>query len=282
MRFDFLSVQRRLRRNSTRYVEGGLRGTVICGSAATGKTFLLQSRAVEALRLGDGTFLTYVGPDGRCEPLTEALPGPFVKAERNYCTDRLTYEGDNVFAGIYGRQWAGEGKAAVHMTLLRALEERGKYILAVDEPLYFFPSPEERDELFSLIKRLVDAPVPQLALLMTFRSITQIRDCFGEEGVALLARLHEKFVLSNHESENELLIGAGMDVSEVVADVSMLHKGEAIHVVDGLARVVTFGLDRKGGPTGKKGLRGAWYLRRRHLRSAIRPRRLSWQPSSST
>jgi hypothetical protein len=282
MRFDFLSVQSRLRRNSTRYVEGGLRGTVICGSAATGKTFLLQSRAVEALRLRDGTFLTYVSPDGRCEPLTAALTGPFVNAERIYCPDRLTYEGDNVFAGIYGRQWAGEGKAAIHTTLLRALDERGKYILAVDEPLYFFPSPEDRQEVFSLIQRLVDAPVPQLSLLMTFRSVTQIRDCFGDEGVALLARLHEKFVLSNHESENELLGGAGMDVSAAVADVSMLWKGEAVHLVDGSARVVTFGLDRKGGPTGKKGLRGAWYLRRRRLRTAVRARGISWLPSRST
>lgn len=279
----FLEVQRRLRRNSMRYgIEGGLRGTAIYGTVGTGKTFLLQRLAVEALRRGDGTFLTYVGTTGRHEPLSEALSGPFVKAERTYCPDRLTFEGENVFAGIYGRVWAGDGKAVVHTTLLRAMEERGKYILAVDEPQYFFPSPEERGELFAMIKRMVDAPVPQLAILLTFRSVTQVRDCFGEEGVELFARLHEKFVLKNHQSENGLLRGAGADVSEAVADVSMLRKGEAVHLVDASARVVTFGLDREGGPTGKKGLRDVWRWRRRRLRGAVRARGVSWHPSRST
>jgi hypothetical protein len=230
-----------------------LRGTIFLGAPGSGKSFLMQYRALDELRRQEEARLVFVGFPVSQLPVLALAQGAHVASEDE---GKAVIEGDRMtafFANACGESEdvAAEGRRLVIETLRAALvpENRNKFILALDEPFAFFRNEAERDELFILLSTLLDAPVPSLTFFISFQTIAAIRNHsgFGSTAVALFRRLHEKFIFTSGEQGggaggHELAAFAGCPIVNPTA----LRRGEAVHVYHHLSELVDIGLEGNG------------------------------------
>lgn len=244
-----------------------LRGTVFLGAPGTGKTFLMQHRALAELRRQEEARLVFVGIRSATDPILALAPGAHVAREEG---GRFVIEGDHMTAYFCDADIrrdeaaAAEGRRLVLETLraARSPEGRNKYILAVDEVFAFFRTEGERDELFVLLDALLDSPVPSITFLITFQTVGQIMSGFGMVGVELLSRLHEKFIFKSFDAR-ECAEFAGCAIANPIA----LQRAEAIHIYHGMSELVDIGLRRDGAVIVKEHeLKPLGFWRKREIR----------------
>jgi KaiC/GvpD/RAD55 family RecA-like ATPase len=251
-----------------------LRGTIFLGAPGTGKSFLMQHRALDELRRQEEARLVFVGFPVSQLPVLALAQGAHVAGED---VGKAVIEGDRMTAffanaGGENEEVAAEGRRLVIETLRAALvaENRNKLILALDEPFAFFRTEAERDELFILLSTLLDAPVPSLTFFISFQTIAAIRNHsgFGSTAVALFRRLHEKFIFTSGEpgggaGDHELAAFAGCPIVNPTA----LRRGEAVHVYHHLSELVDIGLEGNGVVYSRPHeLKSVGFLRAREIR----------------
>lgn len=245
-----------------------IRGTVFLGPPGSGKSFLMQYRALDALRRQPEAHLLYVSAPARQDPILALQPGArvvreeggmiLIEAERMkaFLCDADTGQADR--EGLIK-----EAKTAITQTLALASlsENHRKCILAIDEVFAFFRKEKEINALFELLEGVLDAPTSSLTFLITFQTLNQIGSGFGKRGVELFRRLHEKFIFKTFEEEVNSFANCG-DVNPLA-----LQRGEAVHVYHGLSEVVEIGLDADDAVTIKPHhLKPVGLWRRREIR----------------
>lgn len=245
-----------------------LRGTILLGVPATGKTFLLQHLALAALRNKPDARLIYIGAPERPDPILALHKGARVIEEGEGLT---VIEGERMTAYLCGN--GGGALRRAQNVLLETLtaaarpENRNKFIVAVDEMTHLFHEDLVRGgvsnmkgAIFDQLDELLDAPAPTITFLTTFQTVEQIFSLFGERGINLFKRLHEQFVFKGYGDISYFTDCGGVNPRA-------LRPGEAIHIFHGAAMLVDVGLSPAGAVSVKPHeLKRVGYWRAREIR----------------
>ncbi len=243
-----------------------LRGTVIIGATGTGKSYLLQYQALEALRRNEDSELIYVGTTVRQDPILSIQNEAHISEEKDgfllIRAERMTaYFCDT----SPGSAEVERVKSVILDTLAAALapDNNHKYILALDGMFSFFRSDGEAEEIWWMLKKVLDTATNNITFLATFQTANDIRSAFGEAGVQLFARMDDKFILRCFDDHDLASFVDCQDINPI-----NLQRGEALHFHHGGFTLVDFGLDSRGTVTvGSRELKEIGIWRQGELRS---------------